>query len=52
MTMSVRPLSKELQKKATNELNEDPNRINEDLEHIKKWADKQPHLKIRNGKFS
>lgn len=42
--MSLRPLSKELQAKAIAELNEKPERIPEDIEYIKEWLRKQPHL--------
>lgn len=49
--MSLRPLSPELQEKAKRELNEDPNRIKDDIKYIKEWLDKQPHLKARKGKL-
>lgn len=45
--MPVRPLSKELQAKAIKELHEKPERIQEDLEYIRTWLKKQPHLKAR-----
>ncbi|KAI4466012.1 alpha-tocopherol transfer protein-related [Holotrichia oblita] len=45
--MPVRPLSKELQAKAIAELNENPERIPEDIEYIKEWLRKQPHLNAR-----
>ncbi|XP_014362969.2 alpha-tocopherol transfer protein-like [Papilio machaon] len=45
--MTLRPLSNELAEKARLELNEDPNRINDDLQHIKDWLAKQPHLRAR-----
>ncbi|KPI93909.1 Clavesin-2 [Papilio xuthus] len=45
--MTLRPLSSELAEKARLELNEDPNRINDDLHHIKDWLTKQPHLRAR-----
>ncbi|KAF2879513.1 hypothetical protein ILUMI_26655 [Ignelater luminosus] len=45
--MSIRPLPSKLQEKAEKELNEDTNRINEDLEHIEEWLKKQPHLNVR-----
>lgn len=48
--MSIRPLSKELQELAIKELNEDPNRIPEDIAYIKEWLSKQPHLNARTGK--
>lgn len=49
--MSLRPLSKELQEKASSELNENPNRIESDINYIKEWLDKQPHLKARKGEL-
>ncbi|KAI4466007.1 alpha-tocopherol transfer protein-related [Holotrichia oblita] len=45
--MSLRPLSKELQAKAIAELNEKPERIEEDIEYIKEWLRKQQHLNAR-----
>ncbi|CAH2238104.1 jg18487 [Pararge aegeria aegeria] len=45
--MSIRPLSPELAEKARVELNEDPNRIPSDLQHIKDWLAKQPHIYAR-----
>ncbi|KAL0894647.1 hypothetical protein ABMA27_013201 [Loxostege sticticalis] len=45
--MSVRELSPELAAKAQAELNEDPKRIKEDLQHLKDWLAKQPHLNAR-----
>ncbi|KAK5646480.1 hypothetical protein RI129_004944 [Pyrocoelia pectoralis] len=45
--MSIRPLSKELQKLAESELNEVPGRIYEDINHLKEWLNKQPHINAR-----
>ncbi|CAH2066482.1 unnamed protein product, partial [Iphiclides podalirius] len=45
--MSVRPLSVELAEKARLELNENPNRVKDDLQHMKDWLAKQPHLRAR-----
>ncbi|GBP41112.1 Alpha-tocopherol transfer protein-like [Eumeta japonica] len=45
--MVVRPLCPELAEKARAELNEDPKRLQEDLQHIKGWIAKQPHLRAR-----
>ncbi|KAB0797273.1 hypothetical protein PPYR_08267 [Photinus pyralis] len=42
--MVYRELSNELQRKAEEELNENPSRVQEDLEYIREWIKKQPHL--------
>lgn len=47
--MSIRPLPPKLQKTAKEELNEDSERLTEDLRHIQEWIDKQPHLNARKG---
>lgn len=47
--MPVRPLTPELAEKARLELNEDPKRIESDLQHLKEWIAKQPHLRARTG---
>lgn len=47
MDLSIRPLSKKLQEIAIKELNEVPERIPEDLKHLKEWLSKQHHLKCR-----
>lgn len=47
--MNIRPLSETLQKIAIEELNEDPERIGQDLQHLKDWIDKTPHLISRKG---
>lgn len=47
--MSVRPLTPALEKMAREELNEDPKRLKDDLQSIKDWLAKQPHLKARTG---
>lgn len=49
--MSIRELSPELAKKARDELFEDPKRIPQDLQAIKSWIVKQPHLNARMGKL-
>lgn len=49
--MYIRPLPPKLKEKAEKELNEDPKRVTEDLEHIQEWIDKQPHLNVRRGYF-
>ena len=43
-------LSPELQKQAKDELNEDPARRQQDIETIRKWLKKQPHINARMGK--
>lgn len=45
--LNIRPLSKELQDQAATELNEDPGRIEADLEAFKAWLAKTPYLKTR-----
>ncbi|XP_045490790.1 alpha-tocopherol transfer protein-like [Colias croceus] len=45
--MSIRALSPELAEKARLELNEDSNRLQSDIQHIKDWLSKQPHLRAR-----
>ncbi|CAG9809291.1 unnamed protein product [Chironomus riparius] len=44
----IRPLSEALQKVAIEELNEVPERIEEDIESIRQWIKKMPHLKSRD----
>lgn len=44
---TVRPLTKELQEIACNELNEVAERVPQDLKEFKEWIEKQPHLKAR-----
>lgn len=44
---NIRPLSEKLQKKAIEELNEVPSRLEQDIESLKNWIDKQPHLNAR-----
>ncbi|CAH0404715.1 unnamed protein product [Chilo suppressalis] len=45
--MPVRQLPSALAKMAVEELNEDPKRMAADIEHIKKWLEKQPHIRAR-----
>ncbi|CAD0196268.1 unnamed protein product [Chrysodeixis includens] len=47
MSVSVRPLPPVLEEKARKELFEDPGRLASDLQHIKDWIAKQPHLRAR-----
>ena len=44
-------LSPELRKYCKEVLNEDLDRRDEDIEHIRQWIKKQPHLNARTGKF-
>lgn len=44
---AIRPLSAELALKAQEELGEVPDRIPEDIEALRTWISKQPHLKAR-----
>lgn len=43
----IRPLNAELQEIACKNLNEIPSRIKDDLEILRSWLEKQPHLKAR-----
>ncbi|KPJ11749.1 Clavesin-2 [Papilio machaon] len=43
----LRPLSAELAEKACLELNEDPSRVSDAIQHMKDWLVKQPHLRAR-----
>jgi hypothetical protein len=45
----VRALSPDLEAIALQELNEDHDRIEEDMKHIRDWLSKQPHLTARTG---
>ncbi|CAH0603258.1 unnamed protein product [Chrysodeixis includens] len=47
MAVSVRPLTPALAEKARKELFEEPGRVAGDLQHIKDWIAKQPHLRAR-----
>lgn len=46
--VNIRPLDPALQKKANEELNEDPERIAKDLEAFREWIKKCPHIKSRD----
>lgn len=47
--MTVRPLSAALVELARSDLNEDPKRVRDDLQHIKDWLAKQQYLRARSG---
>lgn len=47
----VRELPPDLAKIAKDELNEKPNLTNNDVQHLKEWISKQPHLRARTGKL-
>lgn len=49
---TVRELLPELAQMASDELNEVPARIDEDLKTLKDWIMKQPHLTARLGENS
>lgn len=46
-TRDIRPLNSELQVIAQEELNENPDQIQENLDIIKKWLEQSPHLTAR-----
>ncbi|XP_042230140.1 alpha-tocopherol transfer protein-like isoform X2 [Homarus americanus] len=45
-------LSEELQKRAKEEINEDPERRAEDIQHIRDWLKHQPHIKARTDDWT
>lgn len=45
--VNIRPLTSELQEKAFKELNEDPSRIEKDIEVFREWINKSPYIKGR-----
>jgi len=50
--MEIRPLPADLNAIAHQELKEDPARLEQDLQHIREWLAKQPHLTARTGTFT
>lgn len=42
--LDIRPINEALQKKAIEEVNEDPARIEKDIEALREWIKKSPHL--------
>lgn len=47
MSLNIRPLSKELAEKAQKDLNEVPSRLASDVQALRDWIAKQPHLRAR-----
>ncbi|XP_047096992.1 retinol-binding protein pinta-like [Schistocerca piceifrons] len=47
MSSGIRPLSPQLEVVAKKELGEEPKRRAKDIQHIRDWMKKQPHLKAR-----
>lgn len=45
----ISTLSPELQRLAREELNEDPKRREKDIQAVREWLVKQPHLNARTG---
>lgn len=50
-TLNVRQLSAELEEKSKLELNENPEKIIDDLEALRSWLNKQPHINARQGTY-
>lgn len=50
-TMTLVQPSAEQQVQIRSELNEDVSTRNQDLEHIKEWLKRQPHLPAFDGKY-
>lgn len=46
----IRELPPDLAKIAAEELNEKATQTKDDVQHLKEWIAKQPHLKARTGK--
>ena len=47
--MPIRTLPPDLDKKARADIGERPDRRQEDIEHIKAWLAKQPHINANTG---
>lgn len=47
--LDIRELSPELANVAKTELNENPSKISEDIEYLRKWLQMQPHIFSRTG---
>jgi hypothetical protein len=50
--MEIRPLPADLKAIAHQELNENPAGLEQDLQHMREWLAKQPHLTTRTGMFT
>lgn len=48
---NIRPLSPALAEQARKELNENPKTLASDLEALKQWLAKQPHIIAKTGKL-
>lgn len=48
-SLQIRQLSTELANIAKTELNENPAKIGEDIEYLRKWLQMQPHIFGRTG---
>lgn len=46
--VNIRPLDPLLQKRAIEELNEDPEKIQQNLDALREWIKKSPHIKCRD----
>ena len=47
MSLSIRPLTPELAAKAAKELNEDPDKLADEVKALREWISEQPHLHAR-----
>lgn len=47
--LQIRQLSPELANVAKTELNENPSKMSEDVEYLRKWLQMQPHILGRTG---
>lgn len=49
--MAVRPLPPALQKIARDELNEVPEDVKKNIEYLRDWINKHPHVKCGTGTY-
>lgn len=47
--LNIRQLSPALEHVAKTELNENPSKISEDIDYLRKWLQMQPHIIARTG---